>query len=121
MLAGPFPHVKIFMTDIDVASRRFRWTDTKLVGTLKLTVQSEVSGIPLASIKVTDGAEEESIFEYELPLNFTHDCNISNTFYAIKVGTNEQYFGFKMQNEVDKQSLTQKMKYLAKLLHKSHR
>ena len=52
VLAGPFSNVKIYMTERVSATRGFRWTDTQLVGTLKLTVQNEVSGIPLASIKV---------------------------------------------------------------------
>ena len=66
------------------------------MGSLKLIVQSEVCGIPLACIKVYDDSEdEELIFEYELPLNFNHDCDLSDTLYAIKIGTNDQYFGFK--------------------------
>ena len=67
------------------------------------------------------GCEQESIFEYELPLNFKHDCDITDTFYAIKMSINDQYFGFKLQNAQEKKSLVKQMKYLAKLLHKSKR
>ena len=62
------------------------------------------------------------IFEYELPLNFTHDCDLPDTtFYALKSGVSEQYFGFRLANATDKTSLTQKMKQLAKLLCKNKR
>ena len=98
------------MTDrIEGFTNQYRWTNTQLKGTLKLTAQSEFEGVPLATIKVfevdSQGTEIESIFEYELPLNFVHECDLSPTFYAIK-GIKGQYFGFLFENPVDKQVLT---------------
>ena len=34
------------------STRGYRWTDAQLVGSLKVVVQGEVCGIPLAYIKV---------------------------------------------------------------------
>ena len=112
------------MTELKGATstRGYRWTDTQLVGSLKVIVYSEVCGIPLAYIKVyEENDEEETIFEYELPLNFAHDCELSDKFYAIKSGINEQYFGFRMASAGDKSCLIKKMKQLAKLLRRNRR
>ena len=63
----------------------------QLEGTLKLTVCGNYEKIPLVTIKVVleneenSGLEDETIFEYELPLNFQHDSLPSSaTFYAIR-------------------------------------
>ena len=49
------------------------------------------------------------MFEYELPLNFKHECNLTPTFYAVQ-GINDHYFGFNFESPADKQALTRKMK-----------
>ena len=53
-LAGPFHKVRLYMTELKGATstRGYRWTDTQLVGSLKVIVYSEVCGIPLAYLKV---------------------------------------------------------------------
>ena len=53
-LAGPFHKVRLYMTERTGATstRGYRWTDAQLVGSLKVVVQGEVCGIPLAYIKV---------------------------------------------------------------------
>ena len=107
-LAGPFHRVRLYMTERTGATstRGYRWTDAQLVGSLKVIVQGEVCGIPLAYIKVYENFDdEETIFEYELPLNFMHDCELSDKFYAIKSGFNDQYFGFHMAKAEDKTGL----------------
>lgn len=124
-LAGPFYNVRIYMTErvIRASHRSYRWTDTQLVGTLKVIVQSEVNGIPLALMRVYGGEQgEELIFEYEVPMNFVHDCELADeTLYCIQCGINDQYFGFKMLDATDKTILVKKMKQLANLLRKNRR
>ena len=59
---------------------------TQLVGRLNLAVQGEIEGIPLAIITLWSediGSEDELIFEYELPLNFNQESNLSDTFHAL--------------------------------------
>jgi hypothetical protein len=104
----------------DKNQRSYRWTDTQLVGSLKVSVLSEVCGIPLAIIRMHEAESDELIFEYELPLNFNHSCDTTDpTFYCIKCGTNDQYFGFKLTKASDQARLVQKMKQLANLLRKN--
>ena len=69
------------------------------MGTLNLTILGEIDDVFLARIKVFQSysndafKEDELVFDYELPLNFQHDCDLSETLYAIK-GPMGQYFGF---------------------------
>ena len=56
-------------------NKKYRWLDTQLTGTLKLTVSGNYEKIPLVTIKVLgyediSDLEDKTIFEYELPLNF---------------------------------------------------
>jgi len=60
------------------------------------------------------------LFEYELPLNFSHDCNLSSTFYSLK-SKNEQHFGFLFSNPSDKDALVKTMKQLYVKLRKGKR
>ena len=125
VLAGGFPNVTVLMTDrIEGFTNQYRWTNTQLCGTLKLTAQSEIEGVPLATIKVFDvdsqGTETEPIFEYELPLNFVHESELSNTLYAIK-GIKGQYLGFLFENAIDKQAFSKQMRRLHNLLRKTKR
>jgi len=124
VITGGFQNVAIYITEKleGHIGRRFRWLDTELVGTLELTVRGEFEGLPLAKIKVyrSESSQEESdiIFEYELPINFKHDCEMSPVFYAVQ-GINEQYFGFHFENPLDKHALVNKMKQLCKVLERN--
>ena len=61
----------IYMTEKSLPSRSYRWLFTQLRGTLKLTQKGEIDRMPMATIKVFSSEDEtESLFEYELPLNF---------------------------------------------------
>ena len=59
-------------------------------------MRGEIEELPLAYIKVFDSSklkednygEENMVFEFELPLNFQHDVDLSPTFYVLK-GINE--------------------------------
>lgn len=124
-IAGSFPVTAILMTEKleGHIGKRYRWTDTELSGDIQLTVRGEIEGLPLAYIKVFDSSklkednygEENMVFEFELPLNFQHDVDLSPTFYVLK-GINEQYFGFLFEKNEDKQFFTNKMKQLQKVL-----
>ena len=82
--------MSIYMTEKSGTGMRtqHRWLFTDMCGTLKLSVYGEIERIPFAMIKLMtrdqDGNEGDSIFEYELPLNFEHDCNLSPTFYSVR-------------------------------------
>ena len=93
--------------------RRYRWLDTRLNGTLVLSARGEYEGLPIAKIKLfeSDSSQEEAniLFEYELPLNFKHECNLTPTFYAVQ-GINDHFFGFNFESPADKQALVRKMK-----------
>lgn len=114
VVCGDF-NVGIYMTERNELNKGFRWMSTQMYGSLRLTTRGELEGIPLASIKVTErgsaGSEFESLFEYELPLNFKHDCDLSPTFYAVE-GLNGQYFGFQFAKRANKEVFTQQMKKL---------
>ena len=83
----------------------------------------EIERIPVAKVKLiatNSNDEVEILFEYELPLNFKHDCKLSPTFYSLK-SKNEQYFGFLFANANDKGSFVWKMKQLYDKLRKGKR
>ena len=115
VIAGSFPNVAIYMTEQIEDCRSYRWTYTQLVGSLKVTIFGEINDVPLAMIQVfstdQDGNELEPLFTYELPLNFKHDCDMSDTLYAVK-GLKGQFFGFLFQHPCDKEALSKKMQIL---------
>jgi len=92
-----------------------------LVGSLKVTIFGEINDVPLAMIQVfstdKDGNEQEPLFAYELPLNFKHDCDMSDTLYAVK-GLKGQFFGFLFQHPCDKEAFCKKMQILRGVLEK---
>ena len=95
------PNVKIYMTEKE-SKRRFRWMYTQLKGSLNLTVKGGVGKIPLATIVINDPEDEDqSIFEFELPLNFKHEKDLHNKFYVIE-SFNKQYIGFLFETTKDK-------------------
>ena len=83
----------------------------------------EIERIPIAKVKLIGTSlndEVETLFEYELPLNFKHDCKLSPTFYSLK-SKNEQYFGFLFANANHKDSFVWTMKQLYDKLRKGRR
>ena len=125
VLAGGFPHVRVYMTEnSEIVLSRYRWVDTQLIGTLKLTVIGEIEQTPLATIKILSSDDQlnegEPIFEYEVPLNFKHECDLSHIFYTIK-SPKEHYFGFLFENPCDKEAFCAKMKKLNNVMRKSKR
>ena len=78
-LGRPFEEVRIYMTDKGFGQRRWCYTDMK--GELQLTKIKEVENKPLVLLKLigTDsiGAKRDVVFEYELPLNFKFEGDLT--------------------------------------------
>lgn len=53
------------------------------------------------------GLQRGIIMEYELPLNFKFEPDLSSTFAAIKIHLDGEYLGFKFKTEKDKKEFNQ--------------
>lgn len=66
----------------------------------------EISGLPISSVRLNavdnDGLERNIIFEYELPLNFKFDPELSNTFSALQTHIQGEYLGFLFTSAKDR-------------------
>ena len=81
-----------------------KWSDTGLHGNLKVMLL-EYKYAPFASVRmnaVVGGLEQGIIMEYELPLNFKFEPDLSSTFSAIQLHLQGEYLGFKFKTEKDK-------------------
>lgn len=111
VICGDFD-VAIFMTESSEPNRGYRWMSTQMYGSLRLTTQGGINGIPCALINVIErgsaGSEFESLFQYEIPMNFKHDCDLSRNFYAIE-GLKGNYFGFQFAKPAQKEVFMEHM------------
>lgn len=86
------------MTDKSGSVRK--WSDTRMQGVLSLVLVQDV-GAPIANVRLmgTDAAGNERgiIMEYELPINFNYDPNLSQLLSAIEL-LNGEFLGFLFAN-----------------------
>ena len=86
VLAGEFKNVRVYLTSKNDGGLR-KWSDTKLVGSLRVVLLEHVR-VPIAAVRVNsvapNGLERGVIFEYELPLNFKFDPDLTGTFSALQ-------------------------------------
>jgi hypothetical protein len=106
-LAGEFKNVRIFITNKLNGGKVRTWSDTSLHGTLRVMHLDTISGLPIASIRMNScdsiGLLRSVIFEYELPLNFKFDPEISSTFTAVQTHLmGGEYLGFLFTSQKDR-------------------
>jgi hypothetical protein len=85
VLAGEFKDVSVFVTT-QVSGKR-KWSDTLLHGNLRVMLLEHV-GVPIASVRmnaVGGDLQRGIILEYELPLNFKFEPDLSSNFSAIRI------------------------------------
>ena len=102
--AGGFENVKVFITAGNAYSVR-KWVDTKMFGVVRLIKVQQVASYPVVILQVVQsdeaGVEREKVLEYELPLNFKFDPDLSPVFVAVEVLT-KQYLGLLFDSTSDK-------------------
>ena len=102
-----FEDVRILFTE--GSGGIFKWVDSGLCGILK-TVQilhsnlvDKLITIPqIVHLKLLT-AQDDLIFEYELPLNFIHNAQITSQLTSIKTNYG-QLIGFYFKNELDRKT-----------------
>jgi len=98
VLAGEFKNVGVYMTNKVDGGRVRKWSETGIKGNLRLMHLEEICGLPIAAIRLNaidyEGLERNVIFEYELPLNFKFEAELTNTFAAIQTHIQGEYLGF---------------------------
>lgn len=103
-LAGPFKDTHVLMTDTNFSKER-KWCDTKIHGNLSLVQVKTVGHLPivLLRLKATDRAdiERKVVLEYELPLNFSYEGELSTNFVAVSLMKGE-FLGFYFAERADK-------------------
>lgn len=106
VLAGEFKNVRVYMTNKVDGGRVRKWSETGLKGILKIMLLEEISGLPISSVRLTavdnDGIERNTILEYELPLNFKFDPELSSTFSAVQTHIQGEYLGFLFTSAKDR-------------------
>ena len=121
LIAGGFVGVRVFMTDQTYNGKMKvrKWSDTGMLGTLKVVRVNGVEGVPIAVVRLysTDETCEAllSIMEYELPTNFVFNPNLTETFSALHI-MQDQFLGFLFTNMEDRQSFDKKLLGLHKKL-----
>lgn len=104
-LAGPFKNVQIFMTNKLDGGRIRKWSKTMMHGLLRIMKLDELGGLPLCCIRmnsVKEGVELYPIFEYELPLNFHFEPELSSNFAAVRTHLKGEYIGFHFKDTKDR-------------------
>ena len=108
VLAGEYNGVRAFMTNKLDGGKIRKWSDLKLTGTLRIIMQEEFNGLPMASIRMNacddNGRLKHILLEYELPLNFKFDPALSATFSAVQTHLQGEYLGFLFMNSSDRDS-----------------
>lgn len=94
------------MTNKIDGGRVRKWSETDLKGNLRVMLLEEIAGLPIASVRLNavdnDGLERNIIFEYELPLNFKFDPELSSTFAAVQTHIEGEYLGFLFTSAKDR-------------------
>lgn len=105
-LAGPFAGVGVYLTDKGFGTVH-KWCDTEMFGVLRMIQVKEANDYPAVILQLTGtdaaGTEREVVFQYELPLNFTFEGDLSQYFSSIAL-SNGEYVGFYFQTDVDKET-----------------
>ena len=95
-LGGGYEGVKIFMTGKNFGGP-LKWSKTDIEGVLRLIQITEVENYPVVLIQMmgTDSAgfERATVFEFELPFNFSFDGNLGSNFSALALSKCD-YVGF---------------------------
>lgn len=98
-----------------------KWSDTKMIGILKLVMVQEVD-VPIVNVRMsgTDPADAERgiILEYELPLNFNINSKLSKTFSSLQI-QKEEFLSFLFANESDRCAWDMKIEEVQKKLVKT--
>ena len=97
----------------------YEWVDTNLEGTLKVLIMEEICEKPVAFIELynvdKDDNELELIFQYEVPINFKHECDLTYNFYAM--GLMEGHaLGFMFEMPMEKEQFAAQMDILRRRL-----
>lgn len=91
-----------------------KWCHTEMVGVLRLIQVKECDegGYPviILQLKGADpaGIERDTVFEYELPLNFVFEQDLTRTFSALAL-TKGEWIGFLFDSPEDKDDFNGKM------------
>ena len=95
-LAGAFEGVGVYLTDKGFGTVH-KWCNTEMFGALRLIQVHEAQDYPAVILQLTGtdaaGNERDVVFQYELPLNFRFDGDLTRTFSSIEF-TNGEYVGF---------------------------
>ena len=107
-LAGGYRNVNIYLTLKD----KQKWCYTDMRGVLRVIQVKEADGYPVIILQLTGqddvGTERDVVFEFELPVNFTLEPDLTSQFSAIAM-TNGEYIGFLFSSFLDKEDFTGKM------------
>jgi hypothetical protein len=113
--SSDYNNVRIFMTDKG-AGRVRKWSDTRMIGTLRIILLEDV-GVPITAIRLvavdSNGLERGTVMEYELPLNFKFDASLSPAFTAIRISINGEYIGLLFSSEQSKLAFTEDLSQLS--------
>jgi hypothetical protein len=111
VLSGGHENVKVFVTAGTAHSVR-KWVDTKMFGVLRLIKVQQVASYDVVVIQVMQvdeaGNERSKVLEYELPVNFKFDPDLSPVFVAVEI-IKQQYLGLYFE------SVDEKQKFIAAL------
>ena len=114
VIAGGYTGVRVFITDQTYNGKMKvrKWSDTGMLGVLKIVRVNGVEGVPIAVVRLysTDEVCEtlSSILEYELPTNFIFDPALTETFSALLI-MQDQFLGFLFTNMEDREAFDKKL------------
>jgi hypothetical protein len=94
MIAGSFANVHLLATDND------HWMDTTVQGTLQVMLLEWVGGLPIVAVRIHNNGN--LCFEYELPLNFNFEPNLTNMLSAVYTHIQGECFGFLFESARDR-------------------
>jgi hypothetical protein len=116
VLAGEYKKVRVFLTNKLDGGKIRKWSDLKLQGSLRMMQLEEISGLPMACIRLNECDEDDNLkhvlLEYELPLNFRFDPALSATFSAVQTHLQGEYLGFLFTTSKDRDSFNRALESL---------
>lgn len=95
-----------------------RWVDTEIRGNLRLVkvVHNDLAAHPLYFVRVTAtdslGIEHDKVLEYELPLNFQCEPDLTHTFCSLNC-IQGSHLGFNFKVDYQKQDFVDKLAMVA--------
>jgi len=110
-LAGGYQNVHIYFTAKGFQATH-KWTNTDMSGVLRVIQVKEQDSYPVIMLQLkgqdSAGIERDTVFEFELPMNFVFELDLTRTFSAVGF-TNGEYIGFLFDSYEDKEDFSGKM------------